>query len=159
MLTYLGTYKKGDTVTTKLPMTGTVTKEILESSVPNTYIACLHQEVLAQYSTKINEEGTSIEKENNNDSKLYGSFKAEKGQQLFFTIPYDEGWRLYVDGSKVKLSKTFNLFMSAEIPSGDHDYRLVYWPSGLTIGIIVNIISLGISTLFELSEQKKKHSS
>ena len=155
MLTYLGTYKKGDTVTTKLPMAGTVTTKTLEASVPNTYIACLHQEVLAQYSAKINEEETSIEKENNNDSKLYGSFKAENGQQLFFTIPYDEGWHLYVDGSKVKLSKTLDLFMSAEVPSGDHDYRLVYWPSGLTIGIVISILSLVISTLFALSEQKK----
>ena len=154
-LKYIGNYKNGETVTSKIPLSGTITKSILEATVKNTYVACLDTELLEEYSGLIQGQDLSIEKDSSDDSKIWGSFSAEEDQKLFFTIPYDKGWTLYVDGVKTELSKTAGLFMSADVSAGEHTYELKFFPEGLTTGIIAGIASLFIFAALLITEKKK----
>ena len=77
---------------------------------------------------------------------------------MFFSLPYDEGWQVYVDGKKVK---TFSVdhgedrikqedgtyefkpnddgaFLAAEITAGQHTIELVYVTPGGKIGVIIS---------------------
>ena len=154
-LEYIGNYKNGEKVTAKIALSGTITKSILEATVKNTYIACLDMELLEEYSSIVQGQGLSIEKDSSDDSKIWGSFSAEEDQKLFFTIPYDKGWTLYVDGVKTELSKTASLFMSADVSAGEHTYELKFFPEGLTTGIIAGVASLFIFAALLITEKKK----
>lgn len=83
---------------------------------------------------------------------LTGTISVSKDKFLCFSIPYDKGWTVYVDGKKAKLVQANIGFMGVELPTGDHDIELKYWPPGLTMGIVlsgiglVGVIGLAIST-------------
>ena len=97
-------------------------------------------DTLAEYSEQINAREATIEKIK--DHYLKGYVNATDNQKLLFTIPYQKGWTLWVDGKEIELEKTCNLFMSADVSPGKHVYELKFWPPGLTVGIIVSMIAL-----------------
>ena len=43
---------------------------------------------------------------------------------LVITIPYDEHWKVYIDGQKAEIKK-FNAFLSIDIEEGSHDIAIV----------------------------------
>jgi len=77
------------------------------------------------------------------DDDLTGSVKTLKDDQLMYTsIPYDEGWNVYVDGKKVEILETSDAVMSFRIDkAGEHDIRLKYMPAEIMLGIIVTSVS------------------
>ena len=154
-LKYLGNYQKGDHVEAKMPLNAVITKSVLDATAAHTYVACLDMNLLKEYSELLNSRDVTIQEQKNKDAKLNGTFTAEKGQKLFFTIPYDEGWTLTVDGVKTRLTKTAGLFMSAEVSEGEHQYELTFMPRGLQMGIIVSGASLLIFFGWSLFRRKR----
>lgn len=56
------------------------------------------------------------------------------------TIPYDEGWRVYVDGAEVETYKTLDALMAFDIQSsGAHTLELKYSPEIYKFGAIISI--------------------
>ena len=82
------------------------------------------------------------------DSHLKGTMTLEEGQELLFTIPWDEGWTCYVDGEKTDLKKVLGVFMAAEVEPGEHTYEMKYVPAGLDIGIKISIGTLVFLILY-----------
>ena len=46
------------------------------------------------------------------DNKLKANVKTEDKQNLETFIPYDKGWKIYVDGKKAEVNKKFDTFIS-----------------------------------------------
>lgn len=67
-----------------------------------------------------------------------------KGDKKYclLTIPYDEAWRISVDGKRVKADKALGALMAFTIDSGEHDVKLEYFPKGLQFGGIISLLSL-----------------
>lgn len=77
------------------------------------------------------------------DTKVTGHIRVEKeGQMLFTTIPYDEGWTLYVNGQKTDCRDFKNSFIAFDLEPGEYTIEFRYWPSGLTPGIILSLLAL-----------------
>lgn len=77
------------------------------------------------------------------DTKVTGHIRVEKeGQMLFTTIPYDEGWTLYVNGQKTDYRDFKNSFIAFDLEPGEYTIEFRYWPSGLTPGIILSLLAL-----------------
>ena len=72
---------------------------------------------------------------------------------LFTSIPYDEGWSIYVDGKKVKYEKLLSAFIGLDLETGEHIIEFKYLPKGLILGSIISFISL-IGTIFYLKKTK-----
>lgn len=141
-LQYVGTFQKGDNVTGKILYSdGTVTPSVLQAATQNIYIAYADMDVLDQYAAQIQSQNVTVEQPEKNKAVLTGTIKNDADQQLLFTIPYDEGWTLLLDGAPVKLNKAMDLFMTADIPAGSHTYELSFFPVGLKDGIIISCIS------------------
>lgn len=65
---------------------------------------------------------------------------------LFTTIPYDEGWKIFVDGKKQKYKSTLdNAFISLVLEPGNHNIEFKYTPRGLKLGIYLSITGLLLS--------------
>ncbi len=80
------------------------------------------------------------------------------------TIPYDEGWKVYVDGQKVNIFKTFDALVAFDIStSGTHSVKMVYSPGIIIVGGVISIVSLaifaGVWAIGSHAERKKKKSS
>lgn len=81
------------------------------------------------------------------DSKehnLTGSINTTKASQMILTtIPYDEGWNVFVDGEKVETYMTMDALMAFDIDSsGEHTLELKYMPSCYIVGGIISIIGI-----------------
>ena len=77
-------------------------------------------------------------------SHLKGSFTASAEKMLFFSIPYNDGWIVKVDGKAVPVYKVFDTFMAVHTAPGFHSVELRYLPSGLIAGSVVSVLSLVI---------------
>ena len=73
---------------------------------------------------------------------ITGTVDSGDGGTLFTTIPYDDGFSIYVDGNKTKYDKALDTFISIELPSGTHNIKFVYIPPGLFAGLALFFVSL-----------------
>ena len=71
-------------------------------------------------------------------------------------IPYDKGWEVYIDGSRVKSQEVSGGFFGFAYPAGDHVIELVYWPPGYLVGVGVSLIALGIILTMGYIDWKRK---
>lgn len=80
------------------------------------------------------------------DDEIYGQITvAEEDSVIFTTIPYEEGWKAYVDGKQVETTAVLNgALLAFDCPTGTHDIRLVYRPMAVTVGLTVSILGLAL---------------
>ena len=81
------------------------------------------------------------------DSKAHhftGSIKTSSASQMILTtIPYDEGWSVFVDGKKVETYQTMDALMAFDITaSGDHSVEMKYMPSCYVLGAVISIFGI-----------------
>jgi uncharacterized membrane protein YfhO len=82
---------------------------------------------------------------------------ALENTRLMLLIPYNLGWKLYVDKAETKLEKTADLFMSASVQKGSHEYELVFVPVGSQVGRYLSFLGL-IILLFSLYVHNRSNS-
>lgn len=76
---------------------------------------------------------------------------------LFFSIPYDSGWTIKVDGKKVPAEEIFDALLSIQLKPGTHTIEMDYTPEGLKEGMILTGISAGLfGTTILLGKWRKK---
>ena len=78
------------------------------------------------------------------NSKLKGKVKVEKDGLLFFSIPYNKGWTLKIDGKEAQTVLVNMGFTGATISKGNHTVELEYHQPLLKMGIIISIFCWGI---------------
>lgn len=60
---------------------------------------------------------------------------------MFTSIPYDEGWKVLVDGKEQKPEKILDSFMAIWLTSGNHTVTMEYMPKGLIPGAAISAAS------------------
>ena len=83
------------------------------------------------------------------DSHIFGTVTTTTDSQLMFTsIPYDEGWNIYVDGQKVDIYEANNALVSFRVEgAGLHEIEMKYMPTTIALGIFVSITCLAVFIL------------
>ena len=90
------------------------------------------------------------------DDYIKGKVNVTKDRTTLFTsIPYDKGWKVYVDGKKVKYEKLLTAFIGVDLEEGEHTIEFKYFPRGLILGSIVSFITLLITTLYSKKQNKQ----
>lgn len=152
---YVGTYRKGDNVEGKFPVSAEIgSGELLRGYCVNQVFAYADNEILAEYAQKLNERDISFHVVHEND--LTGAFTAKEGQRILFTLPWDEGWTCYIDGEKADIDKTWDLFMSVQVPEGEHTYEMRFFPAWLNYGIFMCIAAFAVMIVFLIVDRRKK---
>ncbi len=64
-----------------------------------------------------------------------------KDTLVLYTVPYDEGWKAFVNKKEVKIEKVDNGLMAVKINKGVNNIKFTYYPSGLKLGLILSIVS------------------
>ena len=72
----------------------------------------------------------------------------ESENLVFFSIPYESGWKAYVNGKEVKIEKVNVGFMAVLAPEGDCEITFVYTTPGLYSGCIISGIAIIIAAIY-----------
>jgi len=89
---------------------------------------------------KIKEKDVSIQKIN--ETHLIMETNAKAQDVLFTTIPYEEGWKVTVNGEKVETIKTLDSLIAIQLESGEQIIEFKFIPSGLVLGSVISFISI-----------------
>src|SRR5699024_12507708 len=76
-------------------------------------------------------------------TSLNGTINIVKSNQWFATtIPYNDGWKAYVDGKEVSTYKIQQTFIGIPISIRKHQVKLTFTPQYLYQVLVVSVISL-----------------
>lgn len=89
------------------------------------------------------------------DTYIRGTINSDINGIMFTSIPFDNGWKAYVNGEKVTLRAFKNAFVAIPIPEGQHDIELYYTPEGFLSGLIITLASLVIFIAIIMLDRKK----
>ena len=114
----------------------------------DSYIYYIDMETFKDAFTRLGKTQFAIDPEST-DSHLFGTVTTETERQLMFTsIPYDEGWNIYVDGEKVEIFEANNSLVSFYVEgTGEHSIEMKYMPATVALGIGVSVICLVVYIL------------
>ena len=85
------------------------------------------------------------------DTEISGTVDAGQGGMLITSIPYDKGWKAYVDGEEAFTEKVLeDTFVGVRLTPGSHHVRLRYFPEGLLPGALISGLSLLVFLLLVL---------
>jgi hypothetical protein len=93
------------------------------------------------------------------DREIRGNITAKNDGVLYLSIPYEKGWKVYVDGRKTDTFRVFDAMLGVEVSAGEHDIRLEYIPEGFVSGMIISSVSFvltGTLIWFEIKRRRKK---
>lgn len=110
-------------------------------------------EALKKVVDKINSNFTYKIK-SHDESHFNYDMKANIDGTCMVTLPYDKGFKIYVDGEKVETKEVFDFFLGFDIKKGDHDIVLKFTPIGFYEGVLMSLI--GIIILIGLYIIKEK---
>lgn len=89
--------------------------------------------------------------------RIKGSITAEKESVLFTTIPFDGGWRIYVDGEETETIKLCDYFCSAIIPEGNHEIEFIYTVPRIKFGAVLSLLSLAGAVILIYYTKRRKN--
>lgn len=83
-----------------------------------------------------------INYEETKDNIIKGNINVSEDGYFLFTIPYDNGFTLYVDGNKTNIEMVNDMFIGFPITKGNHSIELKFESPYSNLGKVVSIISL-----------------
>lgn len=90
-------------------------------------------------------------------NSIKGTITVSRKKLLFFSIPYDKGWSITIDGKKVE-TKLINIgFIGVIIPPGVHNIELSFVPPFLVSGTLVMISSFLLYLLLILQNKRSNN--
>lgn len=87
---------------------------------------------------------------------LEGTVVVGEGEALCITIPYAEGFTLFIDGQQVAHSRELDIFIGAPVLPGTHEVRLEYSTPGLRQGLLVSAACAVIFAAVAVISWKRK---
>ncbi len=86
---------------------------------------------------------------------LEGKIKVKKDGYFTSSIPYDDGFTIYVDGKKITYEKVNTAFIGFKLKKGEHIVKMVYHSPLLNTGIIVSLLGIFSFIIMVILEKKK----
>lgn len=88
----------------------------------------------------LNSESYQVEKFD--DTHFKGTITVSEDKTLLFSIPFDDGWSIYIDGKKVDSYMWKKALLCADITTGTHTVELKYRPVNLILGCFITAFSI-----------------
>ncbi len=87
------------------------------------------------------------------DSSFDGKVTATEDKSLFLlTIPYDEGWKILVDGEEAESFEVLGSLTAIELTEGEHTIEMKYFPWAVKWGIIISVSALALFLIVIIAE-------
>lgn len=86
--------------------------------------------------------GNSLNVESYSDTTIKGTVNAKENCYLYSSIPYDDGWSVYVDGKKAETFEIGGTLLAIELTPSQHKIEYKYFPVGFLYGIIISAVTV-----------------
>ena len=147
---YLGRQNKGDTIKIRMQLK----QDDVMSGVVRLTAAELDEDVMKELAQRMQENAWELTSAKGN--QLNGTINAQEDKTLFFSIPYDKGWKVKIDGKAVKTKALGKAFLTVKVPEGKHEVTLTYVSPGFKEGVVLSIVGFVIFLLILYLFRKKK---
>lgn len=101
----------------------------------------------------------NIDPTKKNSEVIRGNITSLEDGYLIFTIPYDKGFKLFIDGKEATIEKVNDIFIGTKITKGNHEVTLEFRAPYFFLGKLVSMLAisaLGGVMLLERGSGKKK---
>ena len=134
----IGTFEKGDRVEVEIAFEGGPV--YITSSVSYYFYYVDYQKLYAAFDQLA--EASMLVTDYGNDY-LNGEIILPEGQELIFTtIPYDKGWKVYIDGKRVETVEVLDSLLAVPSTAGEHTIKFVYRPDCAVYGGIISLLGI-----------------
>lgn len=119
---------------------------------------------ISDYETAVNglRQTSCLENVSWDGNVLKGNVSAENAGWIFFSVPYDAGWSVKIDGKPQALLRANASFMAAALSAGEHEVVLEYETPLLKEGIILSCVGVAavvaLAAVWAVSSIRKKMS-
>ena len=83
-----------------------------------------------------------------------GNIDVKEAGTMLLTIPYDEGWEIWVDGEKTEYDCIGKALMGVHLESGSHTIRMKYTSPGLWTGSLLSLLCALLYFLSSVLERR-----
>lgn len=90
------------------------------------------------------------------DNYIKGTVNAEADGLLYLSIPYNEGWKIYIDGKEQESYVADIAFTGVDIKKGNHTVELKYRPVGFTAGLCMSAFGTVVLIIILVYKSKKR---
>ncbi len=102
---------------------------------------------------------SQFEIEDYTEDHFKGKINIEEGHEVVLTtIPYDKGWKVYLDGEKVETYEALDALMAFDASVGEHTLEMRYMPKEFVIGAsctaFFSVVFIGLCTFDTLKKKK-----
>ncbi|MBR6557423.1 MAG: YfhO family protein [Clostridia bacterium] len=142
----------------KIEITMTLKEDVLYLANDSSYyLYYLDEALFEEIMPKLSQYGYEID-DDYSESHFTGTINTTADRRtVFTTIPYDQGWNVYVDGEKVEIYETVDALIAFDILTpGEHTLEMRYLPKQFVLGLIVSVLSLIVFVLFCVLDSKKR---
>lgn len=147
----LGYHKKGDEITISINC-GNIESE---GSMFEIYAYNVDNDVFKAAYDILNAGALNIE--SFSETGIKGTIHAGYDGFLYTSIPFDKGWKVYIDGKEVKTFDIGDCQLAAALPQGEHKIEFKYSPKGQKIGFAISAAAwLLIIIYFVFRKNKSK---
>jgi uncharacterized membrane protein YfhO len=85
---------------------------------------------------------------------IEGKIKAQDDYVIYTSIPYDDGWCVYVDNKQVDTFKLGDALLAFKVPKGEHAIKLKYRIHYIWFWLFVDILIIA-SYIFAFKRVKR----
>ena len=94
--------------------------------------------------------------ENIDNDTINGTINLQEDGYLTTTFPYDEGFKIYIDGIESKIEKVNTAFLGTKLEKGYHKITITYHSPWLLAGKIISILGILIFSIIAIKEHCEK---
>ncbi len=141
-----GTYRKGDIFSVRSEVDSGWSGEL------KIFVSILNCDVLDK-AYEILEEG-ALNVTNYTSNGLQGVIKAKKDGLMYTSVPYERGWKAYVDGERADITLIADALIGIEVKEGEHEIELKYSPAHVYAAMLLSL--LGVCSLILLIWHERK---
>ena len=118
---------------------------------------CFQEDTYLKLMEKLSEDQLTVTSYSSNGLK--GNIICHRDETLLFSIPYDEGFTVMVDGVKTESKALEGAFLSVPLSEGEHSVEISYIPPGFVKGLylsLAGILLAAVSVTFGTLIRRKK---
>lgn len=142
-----GTFKKGDIFTVK------TSQEAGKAGDMNIYVGVLNHEVFDQAYDLLKDEGLRLTA--STSRSLEGKITAQKDGLMYTSVPYETGWKVYIDGEETDHTLVMGAFIGVMLSAGEHTVEIKYVPMHVYLAGLISLVGVAVFLLICWADKKK----
>lgn len=143
-----GTHRQGEAFTAEASLAAG------RSGDMQIYVSILKEEVFDQAYQLLQDE--TLQVTGAASGKIRGTVAAKKDGLLYTSIPYESGWKVFVDGKKADLTLVGDALIGVRLAQGEHTVEFTYAPLHVYLGVLLSAAGVCLFVLVCVMDRKKQ---